>query len=89
MLNGAVVVTEYSSYLDEEFIDGQDLYMFDWQHGNEQVQVIRDLLADEPRRLSVALNAYSKADKRHRWSNRAERILETVNIFYHGDNQSK
>lgn len=82
MLNGAVVVSEYSTYLDKEFIDGQDLFMFDWKHGQEQVGIIPELLSDEPRRLAIAFNAYSKADKKHRWVNRAQRILEAVNILY-------
>jgi len=76
MLNGAVVVSEYSSYLAEEFENGKDLILYDWKNGEKQVRVICDLLADEPRRLEMAKNAYAKADRKHRWVNRAERILE-------------
>lgn len=76
MLNGAVVVSEYSSYLAQEFNDGEDIFFYDWQNGEQQIRVIHELLADEPKRLSAAVSAYSKADKRHRWENRAQQILQ-------------
>ena len=82
MLNGAVVVSEFSHYLAEEFEAGRDLFMFDWQNGDQQVQVNHELLADESKRLSVAVSAYGKAVRRHRWANRAERILEAVDVLY-------
>lgn len=81
MLNGAVVVSEYSSYLDEIFEDKRDLFMFDWQHTKEQMEIIHKLLEDEPYRQSIAMSAYGKAVKEHKWENRAERIVETVEIF--------
>ncbi len=42
MLNGAVVVSEYSSYLTDEFSDGEEIFFYDWQHGEEQVKVIKN-----------------------------------------------
>ena len=81
MLNGAVVVSEYSSYLDELFEDRQDMFMFDWQHTKEQMEVIHQLLEDEQYRANIARNAYGKVIKSQTWANRAERIMETVEIF--------
>lgn len=81
MLNGAVVVSEYSTYLDNEFIDGSDLFLYDWKNGMNQVQVINDLLLDESKRLSAAVGAYGKAIKRHCWKQRAERICEALSIL--------
>ena len=82
MLNGAVLVTEYSRYLDENFINGQDLFMYDWQKGEKQVQVIHELLQDDCRRIAVAVNAYGKASRCHTWRNRVQRILEAVHLLY-------
>lgn len=82
MMNGAVLVTEYSRYLDEDFVNGQDLFMYDWQHGEQQVQVIHELLQDDCRRLAVAINAYGKAKRFHTWRNRAQKILEAVYLLY-------
>ena len=81
MLNGAVVVSEYSAYLDELFEDGQDLFMFDWQHTKEKMEVIHQLIGDENYRANIARNAYKKVIKSQTWENRAERIIEAVDIF--------
>ena len=80
MLNGAVVVSEYSSYLDEIFEDQQDLFMFDWQNTKEQLGIIPQLLNDEQYRSSIAMSAYVKVAGKHTWKNRAERIIETVEL---------
>ena len=85
MMNGAVLVTEYSKYLDDNFVNGQDLFMYDWQNGENQVKVIHELLADDCRRLAVAVNAYGKASRFHTWRNRAQKILEAVHLLYAGD----
>lgn len=82
MLNGAVLVTEYSRYLDETFTNGQDLFMYDWQQGEKQVQIIHDLLQDNCCRLAVAMNAYGKASQYHTWGNRVQSILEAVQLLY-------
>lgn len=80
MLNGTAVVSEYSRYLDELFIDGHEIHMFDWNKGASQLNIIKELLADDARRLSGIISAYGKADRDHRWINRAERILEMVEL---------
>lgn len=85
MLNGAVLVTEYSKYLDDNFVNGQDLFMYDWQDGENQVKVIHELLVDDCRRLAVAVNAYGKASRFHTWRNRAQTILEAVHLLYDRD----
>jgi len=82
MLHGAAVMSEYSQYLAEEFTDGEELLLFDWQHGAEQVREIPALLADEPRRQQMVLQAYKKATARHRWVNRAQSISEAVHLLY-------
>lgn len=82
MLNGAVLVTEYSKYLDDNFVNGQDLFMYDWKNGEKQVEVIHELLNDDCRRLAMAVNAYGKADKNHRWKNRVQQILLALNLLY-------
>lgn len=81
MLNGAVVVSEYSSYLEEEFEDGRDICFFDWKNGIRQVSVIDDLLSDESKRLAMSINAYGKVNLKHRWINRAERIIEVIELY--------
>lgn len=81
MLNGAVVVSEYSAYLAEEFADGQDLFLFDWRHIREQLQVIPQLLSDDGLREKIAVSAYAKAVQRHTWQHRAQHLLEMVEML--------
>ena len=85
MLNGAVVVSEYSSYLEEEFVCGQEIFLYDWQNGDEQVKIIHKLLADNNWRISIAERARKIAEKRHCWHNRAEDIMCAVTLLY-GEN---
>ena len=81
MLSGAVVVSEYSSYLDKEFSNGKDIFMYDWKNGISQVNVINELINDESKRLSAAVSAYGKVNERHRWMNRAQSIVEAMDIL--------
>lgn len=81
MLSGAVVVSEYSSYLDKEFVNGKEIFMYDWKNGFSQVNVINELISDESKRLSAAISAYGKANGCHRWVNRAQSIAEAMAIL--------
>lgn len=82
MLHGAVIMSEYSRYLAEEFTENEEILFFDWQHGAEQVRQIPELLADEPRRQAIAERAYHKAYAGHRWINTARDIDTVVRILY-------
>lgn len=81
MLNGAVVVSEYSTYLEELFENQRDIFMFDWQNTREHLSVIPQLLNDEQYRLNIATSAYGKVAGKHTWRNRADRIIETIELF--------
>ena len=78
MLNGTVVVSEYSKYLAEEFEDGKDIFLYNWKNGSNQVQMINELLKNESVRIYAVKSAYEKANNSHRWKNRARSILEAV-----------
>lgn len=83
MLNGAVVVSEESTYLAEAFENGKDIVLFDWKTGAGRVaESVPVLIADETLRLSFALRAYGKAKAHHTWRNRAARIAEAVELLY-------
>lgn len=85
MLNGAVVVSEYSSYLEQEFVNGEEIFLYDWLQGEKQIEVIHKLLADESWRLSIAKRAKKKTEQRHCWCNRAADIMRAVALLY-GEN---
>ena len=82
MLCGAAVVSEYSTYLAQEFNDGQDIFLYDWQNTDKQLTVIDELLHDETKRLSATVKAYGRAKKHHTWENRAEQILQGLELAF-------
>ncbi len=80
MLHGAVVVSEYSTYLEKKFDVNKDIFLFDWQNTASQLGIINKLLNNESLRLSTALGAYGKASANHRWVNRAQSIMEMLSL---------
>lgn len=80
MLNGAAVVSEYSTYLDKNFENNSDIYLFDWKHIVSQMDIVEELINDESKRLASAIRAYGKAKANHKWENRAQGVLEMVSL---------
>lgn len=80
MLNGAAVVSEYSTYLANKFEANKDIFLFDWKNTVSQLQIVDELINNESLRLSAAISAYGKASANHRWVNRAQSIMEMVSM---------
>lgn len=78
MLQKSVVVTDRTAYLEQNFVNGEDLLMFDLGNLRALPDQIRALLGDEARRTQMAENAYEKAASRHTWRQRAEKLLEFI-----------
>ena len=74
-LSGAVCLSERTEYLDKEFNNYEDIVTFNLEHLEKLPDVVRELLANDSLRESIAQNAYIKASKEHIWDNRAESIL--------------
>lgn len=81
MLNGAAVVSEYSTYLEKKFDVNKDIFLFDWKNTGSQLQIIKELISNESLRLSTAISAYGKASSQHRWVNRAASIMEMMSVL--------
>lgn len=75
MLQKSVVVTDRTTYLEKNFVSGEDLLMFDLRNLEELPERIIALLHDEERRKRIAENGYKKAVQHHTWDNRARKIL--------------
>lgn len=78
MLNGTVVVSEYSKYLSEEFEDGKDIFLYDWKNGTARLKMLNNILCNKSMYDNIVISAYNKADERHRWINRAKQIINEV-----------
>ena len=75
MLQGSVVVTDKSRYLEENFVDGQELLLFDLGDLEQLPERINELLADEERRGRIAERGRQKALREHTWERRAETLI--------------
>lgn len=78
MLQKSVVVTDRTTYLEKNFVNGEDLLLFDLGHLQKLPEQIRELLDDEEKRKRMAENGYRKASLHHTWKQRAEKILEFI-----------
>lgn len=78
MLQRSVVVTDKTAYLEENFVNGQDILMFDLGHLEELPGQVKSLLEDEEKRRQIAGNGYRKAVQQHTWRHRAGALLEMI-----------
>ena len=81
-LNGAVCLTDSSSYLDEIFTDGKDILFYDlnmlkdyemsgydYKVIEPMIKRVRELLMDDTALQSIADNAYELCRVEHTWEN--------------------
>lgn len=78
MLQKAAVVTDRTTYLEKNFVDGEDIVLFELGHLQELPERIKSLLACEEERKRIAENGYKKALERHTWKDRAAKLLEMI-----------
>lgn len=79
MLNGAVSVSDDSSYLTEIFEDGKDIEFYSLKNVGQVADKVAILL-DSPQKIKdITRQAYEKCITNHTWHNRAEKILEIIN----------
>ncbi len=75
MLSGAVCVSDESSYLRENYTDGEELTLFRLSELSLLPQKVLELLREENLRRQMAEKAYERARKEHTWRKRAEELL--------------
>ncbi|MCI8919670.1 MAG: glycosyltransferase family 1 protein [Eubacterium sp.] len=78
MLQRSVVVTDRTTYLEQNFVNEQELLIFGLDRINELPQKIKSLLEDDRRRAKIAESGYQKAKKEHTWYRRAGQLLELM-----------
>lgn len=77
MLNGAVVLSNYSEYLADRFTDAEDILFWDGMNYIEALDKVKTVLQDDLFRTRIMQNAYAKA-KNDTWSSR---LSEITSIF--------
>ncbi len=70
MLAGSAVVSDSSEYLQEQFVNGEQLEMFDLQDQKVLAETVRELLSNEICAQAMADCGYQDAKEHHMWINR-------------------
>lgn len=78
MLNGAVCVTDTSTWLEQEFKQFIDIAMFSLKEMDGMLQELELLLSDADWAEYIANNALEKARAKHTWRNRAEDFIDII-----------
>lgn len=76
MLSGAVCLSEKTSYIGENMIDGEDIQCFNLTRLDQLPIIITQLLSDDEAREKIASNAYRKAMSDYTWNIRAKQLIE-------------
>ncbi len=79
MLNNSVVLTDKSTFLQENFTDGEDILLYDLLHLDRMTKTIKRYL-DEPGNAlkKIAAKAYDKAEEKYTWKQTAEELLRKL-----------
>lgn len=79
MMCGACCLSDSTSYLEDNFRDGEEIVLFDAEALEELPGIIQYLLAHDDERRSIALAGQKKARREHTWRKRAEQLLDIIN----------
>lgn len=77
MLAGAVVVSDSSVYMKEQFENHKEAELFELEEIHELPAIVEDLLSDLARAQQIADAGRKKAMKQHTWEQRARKLEET------------
>ena len=78
MLNRAVVVTDDSDYLKEQYCTGEDYVRISLREISRIPEILREILEDDSRCERIAENAFQKAVQKEVWKQRAEALLNII-----------
>ena len=78
MLNGAVALTNTSTFYKQEFFQNKEIVRFQWQNLQNLPETINSLLSKPQKIQDIATNSQEKALQNHTWINRSKEILEII-----------
>ena len=78
MLNGSVAVSDTSTQLQELFVNGEDLVLFDLDHLDLLPEKIKNLLSAPECLKQISENGMAKIKENHLWSHRAKQLLNLL-----------
>ena len=77
-LNGSLLISDSSIYLQEILHDGIDYIQYDLQNIEEMPGRVKEVLSDPERMQKMADAAYDVAEGSHTWANRAAALAEYI-----------
>ena len=78
MLCGAVALTDTSTYIEDNFVNGEDIVVYYPDRVEELPDIIRDILNNQDKAEQIALRGRKKALEGHTWEHRASEIMEVI-----------
>lgn len=78
LLSGAVLLTDSSEYLEEQFSDMENIALFNLDHLEELPKKIKFLLENETVAESIAEAGQRKAELEYTWDNYSKRVIEVL-----------
>lgn len=80
MLCHTAVLSDKSTQLEEEFVDGEDILLFSFSELEHLPAKVKSFLSDERRLERLAQNGYRKAIEKHLWYHRARMLLDYIGL---------
>lgn len=82
MLNHTVIVTDESEYLNENYINNEDMIIFslDEESINHLPKRIQDIITNDNIRVQMANSTYKKAAEKETWNKRTSELINAINI---------
>lgn len=78
MLCRSAVISDRSTALEDNFVNGEDLILFDLTNLNALPALVKNLLSDNSRLEKIAENGFQKARQQHLWEHRAKQLLDVL-----------
>ncbi len=79
MLCNAICMSDYNTYLSEEFTHGEDIIFFEMTDLDNMVDNINSVLSNDNLAKLIIQNGYKKAKELHLWKHRSTEILKIAN----------
>ena len=78
MINGSICITDRSSYLNQNYVDGYNIVYFDLNNPLQMAEDVKWLLANPDSAEIIAKRGYETASKYDSWNNRFDLIVEKM-----------
>lgn len=78
MLCQSVVISDKSTGLEETFVNGKDIVLFDLTNLKMLPTIVKNLLADHKKLQEISINGYNQAVQNHLWAHRAMNLLQLL-----------